>query len=155
MRPFFFSIRKDDYFWAMISKDLKPKHLNIISENTLVSHLKIEFTKIGNDYIVAKMPVDETTYQPMGILHGGASVALAETVGSCGSHFIIDNTTHYAVGIEINANHVGSAYDGFVYATGKIAHLGRTTHIWNIEIKDESEKLITIARLTMMILKRS
>ncbi len=138
----------------MIPKDLKPDHLNIISKNTLVTHLNIEFTEIGEDFLIAKMPVDETTFQPMGLLHGGASVALAETVGSCGSHFIIDSSTHYAVGIEINANHVGSAYSGYVYATGKIIHFGRTTHIWNIEVKDEKGKMISIARLTMMILKR-
>ena len=128
---------------------------NGICKTTLMETLQIEYTDVGEDFLEARMPVTQRVHQPDGILHGGASVALAETDGSCGSHFIIDNTTHYAVGIEINANHVGSAYDGFVYATGKIAHLGRTTHIWNFEIIDESEKLITIARLTMMILKRS
>ena len=138
----------------MIPIVLIPVHLNIICNNTLVEHLNIEFTTIGDDFIIAKMPVDETTFQPMGLLHGGASVALAETVGSCGTHFIIDSATHYGVGIEINANHVGSAYSGYVYAKGKLIHKGRTTHIWNIEIKDENEKMISIARLTMMILKR-
>ena len=138
----------------MIPKEIKPKHLNLISKDTLISHLNIEFTNVGEDYIEAKMPINETTFQPMGLLHGGASVALAETVGSSGSHLIIDSKTHYAVGIEINANHVGSAYKGFAYALGKIIHKGRSTHIWNIEIKDDNGKMISICRLTMMILER-
>lgn len=138
----------------MIPKEIKPKHLNLISKDTLISHLKIEFTKVGEDFIEAKMPVNETTFQPMGLLHGGASVALAETVGSSGSHLMIDSKTHFAVGIEINANHVGSAHNGFVHAHGKIIHKGRSTHIWNIEIKDDNAKMISICRLTMMILER-
>jgi len=139
----------------MISKDLKPKHLNIISENTLVSHLKIEFTEIGNDYIIAKMPVNETTCQSMGILHGGASVSLAESIGSIGSYMMIDKKKEAALGIGINANHVGSVHNGFVYGKGSIIHKGKTTHIWNIEIRNENQKLITLCRLTVMILKKS
>ena len=138
----------------MIPKEIKAKHLNLISKDTLISHLKIEFTNIGEDFVEAKMPINETTFQPMGLLHGGASVALAETVGSSGSHLIIDSKTHYAVGIEINANHVGSAYEGFAHAYGKIIHKGRSTHIWNIDIKDDKGKMISICRLTMMILER-
>ena len=138
----------------MIPKEIKAKHLNLISKDTLISHLKIEFTNIGEDFVEAKMPINETTFQPMGLLHGGASVALAETVGSSGSHLIIDSKTHYAVGIEINANHVGSAYEGFAHAYGKIIHKGRSTHIWNIDIKDDNGKMISICRLTMMILER-
>ena len=138
----------------MISKEVKPKHLNLISNDTLISHLKIEFTDVGEDFVKAKMPVNETTFQPMGLLHGGASVALAETVGSSGSHLMIDSKTQYAVSIEINANHVGSAYKGHVHALGKIIHKGRSTHIWNIDIKDDNGKMISICRLTMMILDR-
>lgn len=138
----------------MIPKEIKAKHLNLISKDTLISHLKIEFTNVGEDFVEAKMPINETTFQPMGLLHGGASVALAETVGSSGSHLIIDSKTHYAVGIEINANHVGSAYKGFAHAYGKIIHKGRSTHIWNIDIKDDKGKMISICRLTMMILDR-
>ena len=138
----------------MIPKEIKAKHLNLISKDTLISHLKIEFTNVGEDFVEAKMPINETTFQPMGLLHGGASVALAETVGSSGSHLIIDSKTHYAVGIEITANLVGSAYEGFAHAYGKIIHKGRSTHIWNIDIKDDNGKMISICRLTMMILER-
>ena len=138
----------------MFPKDLTPQHLNIISQATLLTHLGISFTEIGEDYIIAKMPVKDETSQPMGILHGGASVSLAESIGSVGSYVIIDKKKESALGIEINANHVGSAYDGFVYGKGTIAHKGKTTHIWNIEIRNEQEKLITLCRLTVMILKR-
>ncbi len=138
----------------MIPKDFKPKHLNIISKDTLVSHLNIEFTEIGEDFVTATMPVNETTFQPMGVLHGGASVALAETVGSMGSHIMINTKTHYAVGIEINANHVGSTSKGHVHAHGKIVHKSRSTHIWSIEITDDDNNKISICRLTMMILER-
>ena len=138
----------------MFPKDLTPQHLNIISQDTLLTHLGISFTEIGEDYIIAKMPVKDETSQPMGILHGGASVSLAESIGSVGSYVIIDKKKESALGIEINANHVGSAYDGFVYGKGTIVHKGKTTHIWNIEIRNEKEKLITLCRLTVMILKR-
>ena len=138
----------------MNPKEIKPKHLNLISEDTLISHLNIKFTNVGEDFVEAKMPINETTFQPMGLLHGGASVTLAETVGSSGSHFMIDSKSHYAVCIEISANHVGSAYKGFAHALGKITHKGKSTHVWNVEIKGDNGKMISICKLTMMILKR-
>ena len=138
----------------MFPIDLTPQHLNIISQDTLLTHLGISFTEIGEDYIIAKMPVKDETSQPMGILHGGASVSLAESIGSVGSYVLIDKKKESALGIEINANHVGSAYEGFVHGKGTIVHKGKTTHIWNIEIRNEKEKLITLCRLTVMILKR-
>ena len=139
----------------MFPKNITPKKLNEISKTTMLTHLGILFTEIGSNYIVAKMPVNSTTSQPMGILHGGASVTLAESIGSIGSHLMIDSSKESAVGIEINANHVGSAYSGNVIGKGTIIHRGKTTHIWNIELKDENDKLISVSRLTVMILKKS
>jgi len=139
----------------MFPKNLSPDQLNTISKNTLLSHIGIVFTEIGKDYITAKMPVNSTTSQPMGILHGGASVTMAESIGSVGSHILIDNEKESAVGIEINANHITSAKNGFVFGTGKMIHKGKSTHIWSIEIKDEKDKLISISRLTVMILKKA
>ena len=138
----------------MFPENLTPAHLNTISQGTLLTYLEIEFVEIGDNYIIAKMPVKDKTSQPMGILHGGASVSLAESIGSAGSYMMIDKKKESAIGLEINANHVGSAYDGFVYGKGTIVHKGKTTHIWNIEIRNEQEKLITLCRLTVMILKR-
>ena len=139
----------------MFPKNLSPDQLNTISKNTLLSHIGIVFTEIGKDYITAKMPVNSTTSQPMGILHGGASVTMAESIGSVGSHILIDNEKESAVGIEINANHITSTKNGFVFGTGKMIHKGNSTHIWSIEIKDEKDKLISISRLTVMILKKA
>jgi 1,4-dihydroxy-2-naphthoyl-CoA hydrolase len=138
----------------MIPKEIEPEHLNIIAKDTLLSHLQIEFTEVAENYIIAKMPVNQNTSQPMGILHGGASIALAESIGSIGSYLLVDKNKETALGIEINANHVGSAYDGHVYGKGEIIHKGKSTHIWNIEIRDDNDKLISISRLTIMIIKR-
>lgn len=138
----------------MISKNITLNEVNSFSQNTLLSHLNIEFTNIGNDYLEAKMPVNHKTTQPMGILHGGATVALAESIGSVGSNMLIDTKTEYAVGLTINANHVGSAREKHVIGKGTIVHKGRSTHVWNIEVKDNNEKLISICRLTVMIVKK-
>jgi len=139
----------------MIPKNTKVKDINLISKKTLIDTLGIEFTEVGSDYIIGKMPVDERTFQPMGLLHGGANVALAETLGSVGTYLMIGTKTHYGVCIEINANHVGSVMDGFVIGKAEIIHKGKSTHIWKIEIKDEVGKMISISRLTMMILERN
>ena len=138
----------------MISKNITLNEVNSFSKNTLLSHLNIEFTNIGNDYLEAKMPVNHKTTQPMGILHGGATVALAESIGSVGSNMLIDVKTEYAVGLTINANHVSSAKDNYVIGKGTIVHKGRSTHVWSIEVKDKNEKLISICRLTVMIVKK-
>lgn len=138
----------------MIPKDIQPKHLNIIAKDTLLSHLEIKFTEVAENYIIAKMPVNQNTSQPMGILHGGASIALAESIGSIGSYLLVDKNNEIALGLEINANHVGSAYDGYVHGKGEIIHKGKSTHIWSIEIRDDNQKLISISRLTIMIIKR-
>lgn len=126
--------------------------INATSKNTLAERLGIEFTAIGDDFLTAKMPVDHRTVQPMGLLHGGASVALAETLGSVASVLCIDDLTKLMpVGVEINANHLRSATSGFVYGTTRPLRLGHTLHIWNIEIQDEAGKLVCVSRLTVAV----
>jgi len=124
-----------------------------INKNTVVELLDIEVTEVGDDYLVAKMPVDGRHHQPMGLLHGGVSVVLAESVGSIASNLALDND-HYAVGLEVNANHLRSVRSGYVYATARAVHLGKTTHVWSIEIVNEEGKKTCISRLTMAVLKR-
>jgi 1,4-dihydroxy-2-naphthoyl-CoA hydrolase len=120
-------------------------------KDTMVEHLGIEITEVGDDYLVASMPVDNRTHQPMGILHGGASIALAETVGSIAANLAVDNE-HYCVGLEVNGNHLRSVSDGFVFAKATAVHLGRTTQVWGIRITDGSENNVCISRLTMAVL---
>ncbi|PCI71891.1 MAG: thioesterase [Gammaproteobacteria bacterium] len=127
--------------------------INAFRINTLVDTLGIEVTDFGDDYLCAKMPVDHRTHQPMGILHGGASVSLAETVGSIAATMAVDEN-HYCVGLEINANHLKSARDGYVHATATPIHIGRSTQVWDIKIVNEAEQLVCISRLTMAVLKR-
>lgn len=138
----------------MINPKITLDEINKLGENTLVSYLGIECTEIGKDYICGKMPVRENTKQPMGLLHGGASVALAETLGSYGSTFCIDLKIQMAVGLEINANHVKSAKEGFVYGKATLVHYGRKTHIWDIRIVNDLNELVCISRLTVAILDR-
>lgn len=114
--------------------------------------LGIEFTDCGDDWIKARMPVNERTRQPFGRLHGGASVAFAETVGSVAAGWCVDRTTSVAVGMEINANHIRPAYDGFVYAIARPESLGRTTQVWTIRIEDEAGKLVCISRFTVAVI---
>lgn len=111
----------------------------------------IEYTDFGDDYITARMPVDERTRQPYGILHGGASCLLAETVGSHASSLCIDMNRQYCVGLEISANHIRSVSEGFVYGTARPLHLGRSTHVWEIMIRDAADKIVCASRLTMLI----
>lgn len=138
----------------MIPKDISLKQLNAINQGTLMESLGIEFVKVGETSLEATMPVDERTFQPMGLLHGGANVALAESLGSVGTYLMINTKTHYGVCIEINANHVGSVMKGSVTGSASLLHKGKTTHIWNVEIKDENDRLISYSRMTIMILER-
>jgi 1,4-dihydroxy-2-naphthoyl-CoA hydrolase len=121
----------------------------------LQKHLGIEFTEIGEDFLRGRMPVDERTHQPYGILHGGASVALAETLGSVAAGLVIDRGKYRCVGQEINANHIRGIASGFVIGTARPVHLGRRSHVWEIRITDEQERLICISRLTMFITEHS
>jgi 1,4-dihydroxy-2-naphthoyl-CoA hydrolase len=128
--------------------------LNRISERTMISHLGIEFTEIGDDYIRAKMPVDYYTQQPDRLLHGGASLALAETLGSIAANLCIDRNIKICVGLDINANHIRSTRSGYVIGNTQAIHLGASTQIWEIRITDEKNSLICIARITMAVLDR-
>ena len=128
--------------------------LNKMSQQTMVAHLGIEFTEVGPDFVCAKMPVDARTVQPFGLLHGGASVALAETLGSIASALQVDINQKVCVGLDINANHLRSARSGYVHGTARPIHLGRRTHVWEIKIVDDADKMISISRLTVMVLDR-
>jgi 1,4-dihydroxy-2-naphthoyl-CoA hydrolase len=128
--------------------------LKQLNEPTLGKHLGMEWTEIGPDYLSMKMPVDDRTRQPYGLLHGGASCALAETVGSVASHLVIDAAHFICVGLEINANHLKAVRNGFVTATARPVHLGASTHVWDIRIVSDTGKLVCISRLTVAILSR-
>ena len=123
-------------------------------KNTMVDHLGIEVIELGDDFIKARMPVDHRTHQPMGLLHGGASVALAETLGSTGAMFCVDLAKFNVVGLEINANHIRGVRDGWVIGTARPLHRGRTTQLWEIRITDAADKLVCISRLTMAVLEK-
>ncbi|CAH2714376.1 Putative esterase [Neobacillus rhizosphaerae] len=122
-------------------------------ENTLIEALGIEITHLGEGKVVATMPVDGRTRQPFGLLHGGASVALAETVASIGAYELVDKETEAVAGLEINANHVRPKTEGVVTAVGTVLHQGKTTMVWDIKITDEQDRLICVARCTMAVMK--
>jgi len=125
--------------------------LNTLSRNTLIEHLGITFTAAGEDWISATMPVDERTRQPYGILHGGASVVLAETLGSSAGNLCVDTAKQVCVGLEINANHVRAVRSGTVTGTARAVHVGRSTQLWEIRIEDEQGRLVCISRLTLAV----
>jgi len=125
--------------------------INNFNKDTLVAHLGIEIVEVGSDFIKSKMPVDHRTRQPMGLLHGGASVVLSESVGSMASWLVTADQTKNIVGIEVNANHLKSAKSGFVFGITKPIRIGRTLHVWNTEIYDEDENLLCVSRLTVMV----
>lgn len=128
--------------------------LNKQSENNMVEHLGIVFTAVSENSISAKMPVDHRTKQPLGLLHGGANVVLAETLGSIASSLTLDLEKHFCVGLEINANHLKSVREGFVTGTASPIHLGKSTQVWEIKIVNELEQLCCISRITMAILDK-
>jgi 1,4-dihydroxy-2-naphthoyl-CoA hydrolase len=117
-------------------------------------YIGIEFTEIGENYLKGRMPVDQRTNQPYGLLHGGASCVLAETLGSIASALVIDQSVYICVGLEINANHIRSARSGFVTGTASPLHLGKSTHVWDIKIADENQKLVCVSRLTVAIIAK-
>ncbi|AOX62528.1 MULTISPECIES: hotdog fold thioesterase [Stenotrophomonas] len=125
--------------------------LNTLSRNTLIEHLGIVFTAAGEDWISATMPVDERTRQPYGILHGGASVVLAETLGSSAGNLCVDTTSEVCVGLEINANHIRAVRAGTVTGTARAVHVGRSTQVWDIRIEDAAGKLVCTSRLTLAV----
>lgn len=132
------------------------EQINAFRKNTLMEVLDIRCIELGDDYLIATMPVDHRTHQPMGLLHGGASAALIESIGSMGSTLLLDLSKEAPVGIEINANHLGSVKSGSVKAIGKIIHAGKRSHVWQVDIYDQTtEKLVCTGRLTIMIVPRS
>ena len=136
-------------------KELTISYFKGWGKNTLSEYLDIQFTELGDDYLKATMPVDHRTHQPYGLLHGGASAALAETLGSVCSALVINREKFMCVGIEINANHIRSARSGIVTGTCVPIHIGGTTHVWDIRIHDEKNKLLCVSRLTVAILKKT
>lgn len=134
-------------------KEFSLEKLQAMSAGTMGEHIGIVFTEIGDDYLKATMPVDHRTRQPYGLLHGGASVALAETLGSVASSLVLDTSVFICVGLEINANHIRSARQGLVTGIAAPIHLGASTHVWDIKIYDDRERLVCISRLTVAILK--
>lgn len=120
----------------------------------MTKEIGIEYTEIGTDYLCGKMPVNHLTQQPMGILHGGASVVFAESLGSVGSNLIINQATQYCVGLEVNANHIRSERSGYVYGKATCVHAGRKTHIWEIKINNEAGKLVCTSRLTVAVIDK-
>jgi len=134
-------------------KDLHLNDFVSLSKGNMAEHLGIEFSELGADFLKARMPVDQRTNQPYGLLHGGASCVLAETIGSVASALVIDNTKSICVGLEINANHIRGVREGFVEGIATPLHIGNSTHVWDIKIYDGRNKLVCVSRLTVAILK--
>jgi len=131
-----------------------PADIQPLAKNTLGDHIGILITEIGEDFLKATMPVDQRTRQPYGLLHGGASVALAETLGSVASHLVVDSSKYNSVGLEINANHIRGVREGLVTGIARPIHTGKSTHVWDIKIYDDREKLICVSRITVAIIKK-
>lgn len=134
--------------------NLTLEGLNSLSKNTMAETIGIQFTAIGPDFLEAKMPVDHRTHQPFGLLHGGASVALAETMGSVAATCCVDMARQFCVGLEINANHIRGVRDGFVKGITRPVHLGKKTQVWEIRIMNDQEQLVCISRITMAVLDK-
>ena len=136
------------------NKELTIEDFKSFGKGTMAEYIGIEWVEAGEDFLKAKMPVDHRTNQPYGLLHGGASCVLAETIGSVASAMVVDHSKFVCVGLEINANHVRSARQGFVTGVASALHLGANTHVWDIKIYDELEKLVCISRLTVAVIPR-
>lgn len=139
---------------SIFNGPLTVESLNQLSSKTMVDHLGIEFTAVGEDYLEARMPVDHRTIQPMGLLHGGASLSLAETIGSMAATCCIDTKLQYCVGLEINGNHIRAVREGFVYGTARPLHIGKKTQVWEIKINNEKKELVCVSRITMAVIDR-
>jgi 1,4-dihydroxy-2-naphthoyl-CoA hydrolase len=133
---------------------LSLSYFDVLGKQTMGEHIGIRFSEVGDNYLKATMPVDHRTIQPYGLLHGGASVALAETLGSVGAAMVIDPEQYICVGQEINANHIRGVKSGLVTGIATPIHIGSSSHVWEIKIYDEGEKLVCISRLTVAILKK-
>ena len=146
-------LKQKQMIW--FKKDLQIQDITGMTNGTMVEHVSIAFTDLGADFVKARMPVDARTRQPYGLLHGGASCVLAETLGSVASALVIDPERFICVGIEINANHIRGVREGWVTGTVIPLHLGNSTLVWDIKIHDEREKLVCVSRLTVAILPLS
>ena len=136
-------------------RKVTPQEVNTFNKNTLMEVLGIECIEVGEDFIKSRMPVDHRTHQPLGLLHGGASAALIESIGSMGSVLLLDTSKEVPVGLEINANHIRGVKEGSVIATGSILHAGKKTHIWQVDIHEENTgKLVCSGRLTVMVIQK-
>ena len=131
------------------------KRINTFQDNTMTEQIGIEITDFGDDFICGRMPVDHRTVQPFGLLHGGASATLAETLGSIAGGLKVDRELQTVVGVEINCNHLRSAKDGWVYGKATPVKIGRKIQVWNIEIKNDDEKLVCVSRLTLAAVNKS
>ena len=138
----------------MISIHSKPEDLNAINKGSLMEQLGIEYLELKEGFVKGRMPVDKRTIQPMGLLHGGASLAFAETIASLGSLALVDTDRFEIRGASLNANHVGAAVNGWVIGEATLIHYGKTTHVWDIEIKDEKGNKVSVARMTVMIIPK-
>ena len=134
---------------------LSVENINELCRNSLIDHLGITITEMNENTVRATMPVDNRTKQPLGLLHGGAVMALAETVGSLGSYNLVDPLKFDVVGIEINGNHIGNTKSSYVYAVAKLIHHGKITHVWSVDIFDEENTPISVCRMTNMVLERN
>ena len=137
-----------------MSKNQKLKIINKVNNNTLMEHLNIEFIDVGNDYLTAKMPVSSKVHQPDGVLHGGATAALAESVGSAASYFSIDKDKQIVRGMVISCNHLKGVTEGYVYGKATPIHKGRTTQLWEIKVTDDNDNLISHCKLSTIILNK-
>ncbi|MBA7540107.1 1,4-dihydroxy-2-naphthoyl-CoA hydrolase [subsurface metagenome] len=135
-------------------QDMTIEEINRLCKDTFIGYLGIEFIEYGDNYITARMPVDENKLQPMGLMHGGASLALAETVASAGSVILVDETRYNVLGIQVTGNHISSVSSGEVIARAEIVHKGNLTHVWDVKIYSSDNKLISIARVTNMIIEK-
>ena len=138
----------------IFKSQVTPDILNNFSKNTLAEHLGIEFITVGEDFLEARMPVEARTHQPMGLLHGGASVVLAETLGTVGATLCVDDHKQYCVGLEINANHIKGVRSGFVTGVARPLHIGGKTQVWEIRISNEQKELVCVSRITMAVLDK-
>ena len=139
---------------GIFPEHLSLQTLNSLAKNTMAERIAIEFTAIGADHMEARMPVDARTHQPFGLLHGGASVALAETLGSMAASCCVDMDRQFCVGLEINANHIRSVKDGFVTGITKPLHIGKKTQVWEIRILNENKELVCVSRITLAVLDK-
>ena len=137
-----------------LSKEKLLHQANKVCKGNLMETLQIEFIDAGDDYIIAKMPVNKRVHQPDGVLHGGATAALAETVGSFAAHIFLDTDTYFVRGIDLSAQHVKSVKDGFVYAIAKCIHSGRTTQVFDIKVTNDSNELVSLCKLTTITLPK-